>query len=134
MELKVDMPALASQSVDPAAFQRVWDRVMPNQAAPRSDAVPPVTIPDTSVPAEPSPPPEETVPPEQLPSVPDCASQPDAPGVTTSRSSAIPASSAGWRHARTRAEQPPARRLTRSATPSSRSQTPICHMTIRPLS
>ena len=66
MELKVDMPALASQSVDPAAFQRVWDRVMPNQAAPRSDAVPPVTIPDTSVPAEPSPPPEETVPPEQL--------------------------------------------------------------------
>ena len=53
MELKVDMPALASQSVDPAAFQRVWDRVMPNQAAPRSDAVPPVNIPDTSPPSPP---------------------------------------------------------------------------------
>ena len=64
MELKVDMPSLAGQNVDPATFQRVWDRVMPGQAAPRSDT----SIPDTAlpaVPAEPTPPPEE-IPPVDL--------------------------------------------------------------------
>ena len=34
MELKVDMPSLAGQDIDPATFQRVWDRVMPGQATP----------------------------------------------------------------------------------------------------
>lgn len=82
MELKVDIPSLAGQNVDPDTFQRVWDRVMPGQAGPtpRNDAVPPVTVPDTSVPAEPSPPPEEvppTVPP--LPPVPDCPTQTECP-------------------------------------------------------
>ena len=36
MELKVDLPALRGQDIDPNTFQRVWDRVMPNQPAPRS--------------------------------------------------------------------------------------------------
>ena len=31
MELKVDLPALRGQDIDPNTFQRVWDRVMPNQ-------------------------------------------------------------------------------------------------------
>ncbi len=96
MELKVDMPSLAGQNVDPATFQRVWDRVMPGQAAPRSDT----SIPDTAlpaVPAEPTPPPEEIPPvetppaeeqppvnPEQPP-VPDCPAPtpvPDCPQQT----------------------------------------------------
>ena len=50
MELKVDQPALAGQNIDPAAFQRVWDRVMPEQAAARENT----SIPDTAVPAEPT--------------------------------------------------------------------------------
>ena len=29
MELKVDMPSLAGQDIDPETFQRVWNRVMP---------------------------------------------------------------------------------------------------------
>ena len=66
MELKVDMPSLAGQNIDPATFQRVWDRVMPGQAAPRSDS----TIPDAAVPAEPTLPPEETPPVEQPPEQP----------------------------------------------------------------
>jgi len=32
MELKVDLPALAGKDIDPAAFQRVWNRVMPDQS------------------------------------------------------------------------------------------------------
>ncbi len=81
MELKVDMPSLAGQDIDPATFQRVWDRVMPNQASPRENT----SIPDTSVPAEPTVPPEETPPEEQppvtpeLPPVPDCPAQPSVP-------------------------------------------------------
>lgn len=76
MELKVDMPSLAGQDIDPETFQRVWNRVMPDQAAPE----PPASIPDTAVPAEPSAPPEE-VPPSQpdLPPVPDCPAQPECP-------------------------------------------------------
>ena len=35
MELKVDMPSLAGQDIDPETFQRVWNRVMPDQAVPR---------------------------------------------------------------------------------------------------
>ena len=31
MELKVDMPSLAGQDIDPETFQRVWNRVMPDQ-------------------------------------------------------------------------------------------------------
>ena len=96
MELKVDLPALAGQNVDPATFQRVWDRVMPGQASPtpREEAAP--SLPDTSVPAEPSVPPTEvpptgtssdlppvpTCPAEpspDLPPVPDCPAQPDIP-------------------------------------------------------
>ena len=87
MELKVDLPALAGKDIDPAAFQRVWNRVMPGQAAPREGEAPPVTPPDTSVPAEPSIPPEE-VPPTapDLPPVPECQAdtppdQPDLPAV-----------------------------------------------------
>ena len=84
MELKVDLPALAGKDIDPAAFQRVWNRVMPGQAAPQEGDV---TPPDTSVPAEPSIPPEE-VPPTapDLPPVPECQAdtppdQPDLPAV-----------------------------------------------------
>ena len=32
MELKVNRPALAGQDIDPDAFQRVWNRVMPDQS------------------------------------------------------------------------------------------------------
>lgn len=68
MELKVDIPSLAGQNVDPATFQRVWDRVMPGQTAPRSDT----SIPDTAVPAvpaEPAEPAEPVLPPEEIPPV-----------------------------------------------------------------
>ena len=86
MELKVDIPSLAGQNVDPETFQRVWDRVMPNQTGPRAreDASP--SIPDTSVPAEPSLPPTQVPPadtPSDLPPVPTCAADttPDLPAV-----------------------------------------------------
>ena len=88
MELKVDLPALAGQSVDPTTFQRVWDRVMPNQAAPRSDT----SAPDTTVPAVPEEPPTEEQPPtaeqppeSNLPAVPDCppmSQVPDCPAMS----------------------------------------------------
>lgn len=90
MELKVDIPALAGQSVDPTTFQRVWDRVMPNQAAPRSDT----SIPDTAVPAVPTAeeqsqaeerPPVEQPSESNLPPVPDCPSMspvPDCPAMS----------------------------------------------------
>ena len=80
MELKVDMPALAGQNIDPATFQRVWSRVMPGEPAARERT----SIPDTAVPAVPSeqppatdeppavPPPEETPDTPNLPPVPDC--------------------------------------------------------------
>ena len=84
MELKVDMPTLAGQDIDPATFQRVWGRVMPSQPSPREGAD--TSIPDTAVPAEPTVPPEETPPAEEqppaipeLPPVPDCPAQPPAP-------------------------------------------------------
>lgn len=80
MELKVDMPSLAGQNVDPATFQRVWDRVMPGQATPDT------SIPDTAVPAVPAVPAEETPPAEEqpprapeLPPVPDCPAEPVCP-------------------------------------------------------
>lgn len=76
MELNVDRSALAGQNIDPSTFQRVWERVMPDQA----------TLPDNTVPAEPtvpSEPPAETA----LPPVPDCPAQalppvPDCPAQT----------------------------------------------------
>ena len=34
MELKVDLPALRGQDIDPNTFQRVWDRVMPGPPPP----------------------------------------------------------------------------------------------------
>lgn len=71
MELKVDLPALAGQDIDPAAFQRVWDRVMPGQTEPGP------VIPDTAVPAEPAVPPEEV--PPQLSPVPECLAEPQCP-------------------------------------------------------
>ena len=52
MELKVDMPSLAGQDIDPETFQRVWNRVMPDQAVPRAQEGA-VSVPDTAVPAEP---------------------------------------------------------------------------------
>ncbi|NBI08440.1 hypothetical protein D1641_00190 [Colidextribacter sp. OB.20] len=63
MELKVDMPSLAGQDIDPETFQRVWNRVMPGQSAPAA-------IPDTAVLAEPT-----------LPPVPDCLAEPITPPV-----------------------------------------------------
>ena len=70
MELKVDRPALAGQDIDPNTFQRVWNRVMPEQTA----------LPDNAVPAVPTAPPVQS----ELPSVPDCPAQelppvPDCP-------------------------------------------------------
>mgnify|MGYP006990212553 CR=1 FL=1 len=35
-----DRPALAGRNIDPDTFQRVWDRVMPGQAAPRQSSTP----------------------------------------------------------------------------------------------
>ena len=71
MELNVDRSALAGQNIDPNTFQRVWERVMPEQAA----------LPDNAVPAVPT----ET--PAALPPVPDCPAQtlppvPDCPAQT----------------------------------------------------
>ena len=77
MELKVDYPTLAGQSVDPDTFQRVWDRVMPDQAAPRSDT----SIPDTAVPAVPTEPTEPAEP--DLPPVPDCPALSPVPDCPT---------------------------------------------------
>ena len=70
MELKVDRPALAGQDIDPNTFQRVWNRVMPEQTA----------LPDNAIPAVPTVPPVQS----ELPSVPDCPAQqlppvPDCP-------------------------------------------------------
>ena len=48
MELKVDLPALRGQDIDPNTFQRVWDRVMPGQ--------PPPPTPSRTAPSPPSPP------------------------------------------------------------------------------
>lgn len=95
MELKVDLPSLAEQNVDPAAFQRVWDRVMPGQASPEAQSAAPsqTAVPDTAVPAEPSVSPEQALSDQEarrrpsvpacpqdtapaLPSVPDCPAQP----------------------------------------------------------
>lgn len=81
MELKVDRPALAGQDIDPNTFQRVWNRVMPEQTA----------LPDNAVPAVPTVPPVQSeplsvpdCPAQQLPPVPDCPAQelppvPDCP-------------------------------------------------------
>ena len=86
MELKVDRPALAGQNIDPATFQRVWDRVMPEQAAENT------SIPDTAVPAVPTQPAEEQPPASaplaaaNLPAVPDCPALspvPDCPSMPT---------------------------------------------------
>ena len=71
MELKVDRPALAGQDIDPNTFQRVWNRVMPEQT----------TLPDNAVPAVPTVPPATQ---PELPPVPDCPAQelppvPDCP-------------------------------------------------------
>lgn len=73
MELKVDIPSLAGQDIDPETFQRVWNRVMPDQPAARSDSV----LPDTARPAEPTAPSEE--PPPELSSVPECPALPPVP-------------------------------------------------------
>lgn len=86
MELKVDLPSLSGQNIDPATFQRVWDRVMPGQPTVQEST----SIPDTSVPAIPTQPLEETPPVEtppveqppvapDLPPVPDCPAEPVCP-------------------------------------------------------
>lgn len=64
MELKVDLPSLAGQNIDPATFQRVWDRVMPDQPMSREST----SIPDTAVPAAPA---EQPPAVEETPTVPD---------------------------------------------------------------
>ncbi len=89
MELKVDLPSLAGQDIDPATFQRVWDRVMPGQTRDNT------SIPDTAVPAVPtateaqSPvaeePPASELPAVELPPVPDCPALspvPDCPAMS----------------------------------------------------
>ena len=53
MELKVDLPSLAGQDIDPDTFQRVWNRVMPDQTAPAAREEPVPGIPDTAIPVEP---------------------------------------------------------------------------------
>ena len=79
MELKVDMPSLAGQDIDPETFQRVWNRVMPDQAVPRAQEGA-VSVPDTAVPAEPSIPPEDaSLSQPELPPVPDCPAQSECP-------------------------------------------------------
>ncbi len=86
MEVKVNRPALAGRNIDPDTFQRVWDRVMPGQAAPRQSSTP-STAPGTSVPAEPSIPPEEVLPQppaeETPPTTPDLPPVPECPAGTT---------------------------------------------------
>lgn len=86
MELKVDLPSLAGQDIDPDTFQRVWNRVMPGQTAPAAREEPVPGIPDTAIPVEPSTPPEDTPPAEEqppavpeLPPVPDCPAEPVCP-------------------------------------------------------
>ena len=99
MELKVNRPALAGQDIDPDAFQRVWNRVMPGEPSPRAESS--TAIPPTARPAEPSVPAQEVptcpadaspglpqVPvcgntPSNLPQVPDCPADttPDLPAV-----------------------------------------------------
>ena len=99
MELKVNRPALAGQDIDPDAFQRVWNRVMPGEPSPRAESS--TAIPPTARPAEPSVPaqevptcPADTSPdlpqvpvcgntPSDLPQVPDCPADttPDLPAV-----------------------------------------------------
>ncbi len=82
MELKVDRPALAGQDIDPNTFQRVWNRVMPDQAALPDNAVPAVpTVPSA---VQPELPPVPDCPAQELPPVPDCPAQelppvPDCP-------------------------------------------------------
>lgn len=95
MELKVDLPSLAGQDINPDTFQRVWSRVMPDQAAPAAGEESVPGIPDTAIPLEPSNPPEEVPPVEtppdgeqppaepELPPVPDCPAEPVCPECPT---------------------------------------------------
>lgn len=84
MELKVDLPALAGKDIDPAAFQRVWNRVMPDQSlspiemdtiepVPPEQPIQPIQPPETIQPIEPV----EPAPPE----VPDLPDLPEPPSV-----------------------------------------------------
>ena len=93
MELKVDLPTLAGQNINPETFQRVWNRVMPDQAAPEArNDVSAATIPDTAVPAVPTRP-METSPSSQqtetsgesptLPDVPNCPALSSIPNCST---------------------------------------------------
>lgn len=77
MELKVDMPALAGQNVDPATFQRVWDRVMPGQAAPAESSI----SPEAALSAEQTQGGQSE--PSNLPPVPECPTQPPVPECPT---------------------------------------------------
>ena len=82
MELKVDRPALAGQDIDPNAFQRVWNRVMPEQTTLPDNAVP--AVPTVPPDAQPELPPVPDCPAQELPPVPDCPAQelppvPDCP-------------------------------------------------------
>lgn len=84
MELKVNRPALAGQDIDPDAFQRVWNRVMPDQSlspiemdtiepVPPEQPIQPIQPPETIQPIEPV----EPAPPE----VPDLPDLPEPPSV-----------------------------------------------------
>lgn len=82
MELKVDRPALAGQDIDPNTFQRVWNRVMPEQTTLPDHAVP--AVPTVPPDAQPELPPVPDCPAQELPPVPDCPAQelppvPDCP-------------------------------------------------------
>lgn len=84
MELKVDLPSLAGQDIDPDTFQRVWNRVMPDQSlspiemdtiepVPPEQPIQPIQPPETIQPIEPV----EPAPPE----VPDLPDLPEPPSV-----------------------------------------------------
>ena len=87
MELKVDLPALAGKDIDPAAFQRVWNRVMPDQSLSpiEMDTIEPVPPEQPIQPIQPIQPPETIQPIEPVepapPEVPDLPDLPEPPSV-----------------------------------------------------
>lgn len=87
MELKVNRPALAGQDIDPDAFQRVWNRVMPDQSLSpiEMDTIEPVPPEQPIQPIQPIQPPETIQPIEPVepapPEVPDLPDLPEPPSV-----------------------------------------------------
>lgn len=87
MELKVDLPSLAGQDIDPDTFQRVWNRVMPDQSLSpiEMDTIEPVPPEQPIQPIQPIQPPETIQPIEPVepapPEVPDLPDLPEPPSV-----------------------------------------------------